>query len=259
MSFVICKIENDVGTIVLNDPRHLNALSKELISDIITSLDKFEAKKVRAAVIRAKKGSKVWSAGHDVKELPTGKIDPLTYYDPLRKVVRAIQSTHYPVIAHIEGSVWGGACELIMSCDMIYASLDSTFAITPAKLGIPYNLTGILNFMKNISIPILKELIFTAKPTSARRAEMIGMITRAVETSELDDMINKRLDYIIHNAPLAISVMKEEMRVLSESSPLNPEAFERIQGGRRIVYNSEDYKEGLTAFFEKRKPVFKGE
>jgi methylmalonyl-CoA decarboxylase len=258
MSLVISKIENNVGTITLNNPRHLNALSSELIYDIINSLENFETKKVRAAVIRAKKGAKVWSAGHDVKELPPGKIDPLTYYDPLRKLVRAIQASPYPVIAQIEGSVWGGACEVIMSCDMTYASLDSTFAITPAKLGLPYNLAGVQNFMKNISLPILKELIFTARATSARRAEMIGMITRAVETSELEGLVNRRLDYIVNNAPLAISVMKDEIRVLSEVSSLTPEAFEKIQAGRKIVYNSKDYEEGLKAFLEKRKPIFRG-
>ena len=87
----------------------------------------------------------------------------------------------------------------------------------------------------------------------------IGLINHAVPTEEPGKFYNGNGKYNKHNAPLAISVIKEEMRVLSEASPLNPEAFEKIQAGRRTVYNSKDYAEAIKCFFEKRKPVFVGE
>ena len=75
-----------------------------------------------------------------------------------------------PVIAMIEGSVWGGACELAITCDLVIATPDATFAFTPARLGVPYNTAGILNMMKSIGMPLLKEMLFTARPISAERA-----------------------------------------------------------------------------------------
>ncbi len=259
MSLVETTFTNGIGTIVLNDQRHLNALSSKLVEDFIEALNNFNNNETRAVIIRAPKDVKVWSAGHDVKELPMGVTDPLTYNEPLRKIVRTIEQFPHPTIAMMEGSVWGGACELVMSCDILIASDKSTFAITPAKLGVPYNLSGVLNFMKNISIPVVKELLFTAAPISAERAMNIGLINHAVPTEELEEFTMNMVKVIARNAPLSISVMKEEMRVLSKAFPLNPEEFEKIQGNRRIVYNSADYKEGLTSFFEKRKPVYKGE
>ena len=259
MSLVTVKLVDGVGTIILNDLKHLNALSTNLVEDIINGIKEVDKPSTRVVIIRAPKGVKVWSAGHDVKELPTNAKDPLTYNDPLRRIVRYIQEFPHPIIAMIEGSVWGGACELVMSCDILIASEHSTFAITPAKLGVAYNLSGVLNLMKNTSLPIMKEILFTATPITAQRAKEIGIINHAVPTEELESFTANMVNTIKQNAPLAISVIKEEMRVLSEAYPLNPEAFEKIQSGRRTVYNSKDYAEGIRSFFEKRKPLFTGE
>ena len=82
--------------------------------------------------------------------------DPLTYNDPLRVVVRKIQEYPAPVLAMIEGGVWGGACELAMACDMVIAAENATFAITPARLGVPCNLSGIQNMMGSVPLVVVK-------------------------------------------------------------------------------------------------------
>lgn len=259
MSIVLTNFENSIGTITMNNPKKLNALSDELIGGIMQSLAYFKEQKARAVIIRAEDGVKVWSAGHDVTELPLSRRDPLGWSDPLRVVVREIETMPMPIIAMIEGGVWGGACEMTFACDMVVATKNSTFAVTPAKLGVPYNTTGVLNFMNAASRTIMREMVFTAQPISAERAERLGMINYAVDKAKLKSTVKMLTDHILRNAPLSIAVIKEQIRLLESAHSITPRMFERIQGLRRAVYDSKDYEEGLTAFLEKRKPTFVGE
>jgi methylmalonyl-CoA decarboxylase len=258
MSLVQTAIEDAVGTIVLNNARKRNALSRQLVDGIVEALGRFSEEKVRAVVLRARPGAKVWSAGHDVGELPQGRRDPLGWDDPLRYLVRALEEHPAPIIAMIEGGVWGGACEVALACDLIVATPEATFAVTPARLGVPYNVSGMLTFLNACSLRIVKEMAFTAKPISAERAVNLGIINHLVSTEEIASFTYNLAREITENAPLSISVMKEQLRMLAGAHPMSPRRFERVQGLRRIVYDSEDYAEGIRAFREKRKPKFVG-
>jgi methylmalonyl-CoA decarboxylase len=250
--------EGMIGTITLNHPEKHNALSAELISDLLEALTGLAESGARVIILRAPKGAKVWSAGHDVRELPTNGRDPLTYNDPLRRAVRAIKDAPIPVIAMVEGGVWGGACEVVMGCDMIVAAEGATFAITPAKLGVPYDIAGALNFMRSVSLPIIKEMLFTAQPMPAARALQVGIVNQVVPADQLEAATAALAAQITRNSPLVIGLLKEELNVLAGATPLNPEGFERIQGLRRTIYDSADYQEGIRSFFERRAPHFAG-
>jgi methylmalonyl-CoA decarboxylase len=213
---------------------------------------------MRAVILRAPAGSRVFSAGHDVRELPTHGRDPLTYNDPLRRAVRAVELFPAPVIAMVEGSVWGGACELVMSCDIVVAADDCTFAMTVAKMGVPYNISGVQNLLNTCGMPLCKEMLFTARPMPVKRLVDQGIISQAVPRPRLEAVTFNLADQIVKNSPLVIGLLKEELRLLSASHNLGPETFERVQAMRRRVYDSADYQEGIHAFFEKRSPHFHG-
>jgi methylmalonyl-CoA decarboxylase len=254
---IVTSIAGRIGTITMNH-RSVNPLSSSLLNDISAAFDELAQLEARVIILRAPQGARVFSAGHDVNELPTNGRDPLTYNDPLRQLVRKIETLPKPVIAMVEGSVWGGACELVFGCDLIVAASNSTFAITPAKLGVPYNLYGTLNLVKVAGIHLLKEMLFTAQPVSASRLEATGVINHVVPPEKLEAFTTDLAAKIAQTSPLVVRVLKEELRVLANAHPLNPETYERLQALRRQVYDSNDYQEGIRAFLEKRKPQFQG-
>ena len=258
MSLVLTSLNNSIATITFNHAETRNSLSNLLLNELIEKLQLFEKHKARAVIIRAEQGAKVWSSGFDIGELPVPGRDPLSYNDPLEHALRQIQLFPAPVIAMIEGSVWGGACDLSFICDIAIGCPSASFAITPAKIGVPYNSTGILHFINVVGPRIAREMFFTAKPIDAERAMQLGILNHLVPTEELETFTYDMAAQISQNSPLAIAVIKEQLRLLSNSHPLSPETFERIQGLRRKAYDSADYLEGTKAFLEKRKPVFKG-
>lgn len=258
MSLVLTESHDTIGTIVMNHAQKRNALSEALIGEITTALEAFQTRHLRAVVLRAPAGVKVWSAGHDVSELPNRGRDPLGWSDSLRVLVRAIQEFPAPVIALIEGGVWGGGCEVAMACDLLIATPEATFAITPAKLGVPYNLGGLLTLMNMIPLPVAKEMLFTAQPIPASQALNLGIINHIKSAEEIEPFVYGLAKQMVANSPLSIAVMKEELRLLASAHAITPELFERMQGLRRTVYDSHDYQEGLNAFREKRKPTFEG-
>ncbi len=258
MALVRTAFADAIGTVTLDHPARRNALSEALVAELVEALAVLKAREARVAILRAMPGATVWSAGHDVTELPAGRRDPLGWDDPLRHLIREVEQFPAPVIAMIEGSVWGGACETVLACDLIVAAPGASFAATPAKLGVPYNVSGMLTFLNAADLRIVKEMVFTAKPISAERAERVGLINHLVPADAIEGFTMDLARTIAANAPLSIAVMKEQLRILAGAHPMSPQGFERVQGLRRLVYDSDDYREGLAAFLEKRRPVFRG-
>ena len=248
-----------IGVITLNCPARRNCLSSTLIEQTIRAISDLEKEGALVLVLRAYEGAKVFSAGHDVRELPQGGRDPLGYEDPLEQLIRAVQDSRLPVLAMVEGTVWGGACDLCMSCDMVVCAEDSTFTMTPARLGVPYNPSGLVRFLKNLGPHHAKELFFTARSFSAERARSLRMVNHVVPREELQQFTMDLARTIAANAPLAVQVLKMQFRALLKGQMLSAETFERIQEMRREVYESRDYLEGLAAFREKRPAEFRGQ
>jgi len=162
-------------------------------------------------------------------------------------------------LAMLEGAVWGGACDLAFSCDILVGCPTTSFTMTPAKIGVPYNVTGILHFMNMLPVNAVREMFFTALPLGADAAYRLGVLNDLVPIDELERFTYEKAAVIGRNSPLSISAIKEQIRLLSMAHPLTPNMFELIQGLRRRVYDSRDYQEGIQSFFEKRPPVFTGE
>jgi len=255
---VLTDMAGQVGVITLDDQGKRNAIGARMAGGVIAALESLRARDARAIVLRAAPGMKVWSAGHDIDELPRGRRDPLGYDDPLEGLLRAVRSFPAPVVAMVHGTVWGGALDLVLSCDLVVADQTASFAITPANLGLPYNTTGLLHFMTRLPINLIKEMFFTAAPLDAYQARQWLLVNHLVASDRLESFTLELAAAMATKSPLAIAVIKEQLRVLSDYQPIAAQVYERIQGLRRQAYDSSDYVEGLDAFAQKRKPVFRG-
>lgn len=241
----------DVRTITLSNPARRNALDADLLTALIESINGAGSDGTRAVILRAEPGVAIWSAGHDITELPQDGSDPLTWANPLEGLLRAVRRAPMPVIAAVEGSVWGGACNLVIACDLVVATRTATFAITPAKLGIPYNSAGLGHFVGALPVNIAKEMFFTAEPLDAAVLAGVGMVNRLAEDEpEMTAAARGLAERIARLAPLAIRAMKAEINALVDAQTMTSELFEHLTSLRRDAWRSADYAEGLAAFRE---------
>ena len=249
----ICFVEMQNG-------EHFNCLSEEMCRELSEAIRKAYDEECVGIVIKAQCCKGVWSAGHDIRELPQTGDDPLAYNVPMEKLLRCVQDTAIPVIACVNGTVWGGACDLCLSCDMIVSSDNATFAITPAKIGIPYNASGIMHFINQLGINKAREMFFLATPITAHDALNVGLINRVTSPEDLDKVLEEQfLAPLRRNSIMSISAIKRQFRALSKAANVMPsETFERINAYRAKVYQGADYLEGIRSFLEKRPPVYQG-
>jgi methylmalonyl-CoA decarboxylase len=256
-----CLVETElkggnIGIVTMNNPHRANCLSSELVSGILSALDEFEKAAARVVILRAYPKAKVWSAGHNMKEIPLDGQDPLTWNIPFERLLHRVRGFPVPLIGMIEGSVWGGACDLAMTCDLLVAASSVSFAITPAKIGLPYNAAGLTHFLGVLPLHITKGMLFTAEQLTAEEAFRFGLLNRLVEPEDLENTTFQIAETIASRAPKVIRLLKVELRKLTDGPAINPDDFEEIQQLRREAYRSKDFSEGVHAFFERRSPQF---
>jgi methylmalonyl-CoA decarboxylase len=256
MTLIQAQLKDAIGTLAFDHYPKRNALTADLIAEVLDNLQEFAREEAGAVVIRSAHHQRVWSSGHDVDELPLADLDPIPYNEPLEKLLRAVKRFPAPVIAMVHGSVWGGAFDLVMACDIVLSDETGAFAITPAKLGLPYNTNGFLNFMSRAPLGIVKEMFFTADPISAERALRAGFVNELIPEAELEERTYTMARTIASRSAAAVAAAKQTMHELSEAVTISPNTYEKLHSLRRDAYFGPEYHEGIQAFLQKRPPDF---
>lgn len=260
MTDIKTTINQQIGTITLNRNGKHNSFNDSMLEQGIAAFNLMQNADIRAVILRAEKGVKVWSAGRDVQSLPKSQEDVSGWSDLLTAFGKAIRECSVPVIAYVEGGVWGYACEAVFSCDLIVATPESKFAITPGKLGVAYDINGINTLLQRLGPSISKEMLFTAETINASRLYDLGIINQLVPSDQIEDYVTTMASTISQLAPLSIKGLKQQINDLSQNSHLTTQQIISSNQQRdELLFGSEDFQEGLAAMKAKRKPVFKGQ
>jgi enoyl-CoA hydratase len=251
---VLAEREGAVGVVLLNRPQQLNALSDALMDELVQALEELDGDEaIRAIVLGG--NERAFAAGADIAELAEVSAIDLYYQ---RRVERwdAIRGLWTPLVAAVSGFCLGGGCELAMSCDLIVASETAQFGQPEASLGIIPGAGGTQLLTRAVGKALAMDVILSGRRLSAREALAAGLVARVVAKEAWLDEAKRVARDIADKGPVATRLAKESVDRAFETT-----LSAGLEAERRALYlafASEDAKEGLTAFTEKRKPEFKG-
>lgn len=246
-----------IGYVVLDNPARRNAVSGAMwraLPAAIASLNDDPA--IRCIVLRGA-GDIAFAAGADISEFEGHRSSEATvqaYEAATSAAHNALESSPKPVIAQIQGFCLGGGLALALSCDLRYCSADSQFAIPAARLGIGYGLHGHRRLVASVGHANAREIMFSARRYDAASAQALGLVNRVLPVAELADYVRALAGDLAANAPLTQAASKAVINALIE----NTHNFSACEALITRCMHSADYREGRTAFMEKRKPRFEG-
>jgi len=248
------QFKTHIALVRLNRPKELNALNLQLMLEMKQALhDLDEDENVRCIIITG--NEQAFAAGADIKQMESRtpidllKIDQFETWDQIRK-------TKKPIIAAVSGFALGGGCELAMTCDMIVASETAKFGQPEIKIGIMPGAGGTQRLTRAVGKALAMEMVLTGKFISAEEALRSGLINKVVpEEVYLDEAVKLAME-VCQMSPVATRLAKESVNKAFESGLQEGLFFERKNF--YMCFSSNDQKEGMKAFVEKRKPDFKG-
>ena len=252
--FILTRTEDGVGIVQLNRPKVLNALSKELMGEVMTALELFDSSSDVGCMVLTG-DERAFAAGADIKRMAQATpammlADPfIDYFDRMARIEK-------PVIAAVSGYALGGGCELAMACDMIIASESARFGQPEINLGVIPGAGGTQRLTRAVGKALAMEIILNGRFLTAQEALDHGLVNRVVPVELFLEEAIKLASEIAGRAPVAIKMAKEAVNIAFETS-----LQVGLQHERRLFYmlfSTEDQKEGMSAFLEKRKAQWQG-
>lgn len=254
---ILLSFEGEIGILTINRPKALNALNMETLQEIQMGIEEAKGHSEMKVLILTGSGEKAFVAGADIAEMRgMNSIEALNFSKLGHLTLRMIQDLDRPVIAAVNGYALGGGTEVALACDFIYASENARFGLPEVTLGIFPGFGGTQRLPRLIGKGRAKELIFTGRMITAQEAYQMGIVNQVFPQASLMEETKKVALQIAANGAIGVKLAKMVVDTgynmdLTEACNLESYAF-------GIGFATEDQKEGMTAFLEKRKPIFKG-
>jgi len=254
---IIYEKSEGIGTITLNRPEALNAFSKEVVAEVLEALEDARRDENVRVVVLTGAGEKAFSAGADIKAMigmTALRARDLSLMG--EKLCCTLENLEKPVIAALNGYALGGGLEVAMSCDLRIASENARVGQTEINIGLIPGWGGTQRLTRLVGRTKAKELVFTGRMIDARTAEQLGILNMVVAADKLRETVRQFALDLAAKAPVALKVAKTLIDKGAEIGLDSALALEREGFG--VVASTEDLQEGVKAFTEKRKPLFKG-
>ncbi|MCR9142180.1 MAG: enoyl-CoA hydratase [bacterium] len=253
--------ENDgpIGRVIFNNPEKRNAFNLEMWKALPDALAELNGRDEIRAIVLEGSGDQAFVAGADISEFESLRKDPAAardYNAITNRAFRAIAESPAPTIAKIRGFCFGGGCAIALNSDLRMATADARFCIPAAKLGLGYGYENVQRLADELGPAAAREMLFTARVYSAVEAQRIGLIHQLIDDpAELDEQALAYAKMVAVNAPLTIRSAKVALNEYIRG----PEAdLTKANAAMDACYESEDYREGVSAFLEKRRAAFRG-
>ena len=249
-----------VARLRLNNPEKRNPLDHDVLDALAQSLPGLDRGiEVRCVVITGT--GRAFSAGYDIGSIPANSFErdaEALVAHPFHAAMEAVSAHPYPVVAAINGHCLGGGLELAVRCDLRVCAEGAKLGMPPAKLGLIYGHTGLERFIDVIGVAATRDLFLTGRTVAAHRALRIGLVGEVVDDDEVEATALALATEIAGNAPLSMKGNKHAIETLARRPRLTPEQERELVELRESCFRSEDLREGINAFAEKRKPEWKG-
>ena len=251
---IIAENRGRIGLVTLNRPEAMNALNPTILGELMDALEAFDADENVGAMVIAG-NEKVFAAGADIKEMATASEEQMRQ-SPFIGLFSRIREIKKPVIAAVSGWALGGGCELAMSCDMIVASEKAKFGQPEITIGVIPGAGGTQRLTLAVGKALAMEMVLNNRTLSAQEALQFGLVNRVVPLESFLDEAIALAEEIANRAPVAVRAGKEAVNAAFERSLTDGLAAEKELF--YSLFSTEDQKEGMGAFIEKRKPNWQG-
>jgi enoyl-CoA hydratase/carnithine racemase len=249
-----------VARLRISNPERRNALDHEILDALAETLPRLDRGIATRCVILTG-APPVFSAGYDISSIPGETFErdaEALVAHPFHAALEAISHHPWPTVAAINGHCLGGGLELAITCDLRICAAGAQLGMPPAKLGLIYGHTGLRKFLDTVGLARTKELFLTGRNYEATRAERMGLVNEVVSDERLERESVELAAAIAANAPLSMKGNKSAIDLLNASPILSEQQEAGLVALRESCFSSEDFREGIRAFDEKRRPEWTG-
>jgi enoyl-CoA hydratase/carnithine racemase len=246
--------------LTISNPTKRNALDHAILDGLARAVGEADQDRTRCIVVTG--ANAMFSSGYDIGDIPDDvfaeEAEKLVAH-PFTSALEALDATDIPTVAALPGHTIGGGLELALCCDLRVASQDIKLGMPPAKLGLVYSHTGLKRFIQTIGVPRTRELFLLGRNVDAATAERWGLVSRVADEDEVQDVALELARELAANAPLSVRGNKQVLRaLLAADIRLDEQVQRELLALREACFASEDMREGVRAFSEKRTPRWQG-